>query len=41
MQQNIADNRDTLAKETVIRDNEHESFVARVAEHQEGIDAID
>jgi hypothetical protein len=41
LRQNIQDNRDTLAKETVLRNNEHEAFVGRVSEHQEAIDAID
>jgi type I site-specific restriction endonuclease len=41
IRENIESNRATLQKETVLRNNEHDSFVERVKEHQESIDSID
>ena len=35
------DNRDSLAREGVTRENEHETFLDRVKEHNEAIEAVD
>ncbi|CAD8063419.1 unnamed protein product [Paramecium primaurelia] len=41
LQENIAHNRQTLEQATVQRENDHETFEAQVAEHNDAISAID